>query len=276
MREKKSEKVITSVILSVIVFLMAVPLYFLINNAFKLKSFIYKSPLVLTSESFTLQNITKAFSLMKFSKSALVSIAILVISCVGLIILGSLASFEISTNKTKGNRRLYAIIVALVTIPVSCAQIPLARELSSMGLINTWLGTSIVYIAFGLPFTIFIFTGYSYSIPAAIWEAAKIDGCSQLKAYIHIYLPLIKMTTTSIIIMRGTYIWNDILVPLITITSGKDQTLPQKLVSFAGNSMSRWDLMFAATLLISLPMLILYLFFQKSFVSALTAGAVKG
>ncbi len=276
MSEKKSDKVISSIILSIIVFLMAVPLYFLINNAFKQRSFIVKSPLVLTSESFTFGNITKAFSLMKFSQSALVSIAILVISCAGLIILGSLASFEISTNKTKGMRTLYAIIAALITVPVSCAQIPLARELSSMGLLNNWFAPSIVYIAFGLPFTIFIFTGYSYSIPAAIWEAAKIDGCSQMNAYMHVYLPLIKMTTASIIIMRGTYIWNDILVPLITITSGKDQTLPQKLVSFASNSMSRWDLIFAATLLISLPMLVFYLFFQKSFVSALTGGAVKG
>ena len=276
MREKRMEKLVSNLCLIIISAVMLVPVYFLVNNAFKQKAFIYKSPMVLTTESFTFENMTKAFSLMKFPQSARNSVAILAISCIGLVILGSLASYAISTNKRGWTKRIYVIIVALVTVPVSCAQIPLAKELSSMGLVNTWLGASMVYIAFGLPFAIFVFTGYSGSIPKEMWEASTIDGCGVAQAYLYIYMPLIKMAATTIIIMRGSYIWNDILVPLITISKGAQQTLPQKLVAFAGNSVSRWELMFAATLLISLPNLILYLCFQKVFVSALTAGAVKG
>lgn len=276
MKVKKAERFTANILLMFICGIMLLPVYFLINNALKEKSFIYKAPMILTVESFTFENITKSFSLMKFPQAALNSIAILIISCLGLILLGSLASYSISLNRKAWTRRLYVIIVALVTVPVSCAQIPLARELSAMGLMNTWVGTAIVYIAFGLPFTIFIFTGYSKSIPAEIWEAAEIDGCSIFHSYSRIYMPLIKMTTATIIIMRGSYIWNDILVPLITISTGAQQTLPQKLVSFAGSNVSRWELMFAATLLISIPNLVLYLCLQKMFVSALTAGAVKG
>lgn len=276
MKTKRQEQTISNILLVVICFVMMVPVYFLLNNAFKQKEFIYKAPLILTPESFTLENITKAFSLMKFPQTAWNSIVILGLSCAGLILLGSMAAYSISTSRSAGFRRFYVIIVALVTVPVSCAQIPLARELSAMGLINTWFGTAIVYIAFGLPFAIFIFAGYSKSIPGDIWEAAEIDGCGQMQAYLRIYMPLIKMTTATIVIMRGSYIWNDILVPLITISTGQQQTLPQKLVAFAGANVSRWELMFAATLLISLPNLILYLFLQKTFVSALTAGAVKG
>ncbi len=276
MKEKKVERLTANLLLLAICGVMMVPVYFLLNNALKQKEFIYKAPMVLNAESFTLENITKAFSLMKFPQAALNSTAVLVLSCGGLILLGSLASYAISLSRSAWARKLYVVIVALVTVPVSCAQIPLARELSALGLINTWLGTSLVYVAFGLPFAIFIFTGYSQSIPGEIWEAAEIDGCGPLQSYVRIYMPLIKMTTATIIIMRGSYIWNDILVPLITISTGAQQTLPQKLVSFAGANVSRWELMFAATLLISLPNLILYLCLQKVFVSALTAGAVKG
>ena len=276
MKTRKKERAISNALLMLVCLTMMIPIYFLLNNALKQKEFIYRSPMVLTAESFTLENISKAFSLMKFPQTAWNSIVILALSCAGLILLGSMAAYAITTSKSAGFRRLNIAIVALVTVPVSCAQIPLARELSAMHLINTWLGTSIVYIAFGLPFAIFIFTGYSKTIPNEIWEAAKIDGCGQSQAYLRIYMPLIKMTTATIVIMRGSYIWNDILVPLVTISTGQQQTLPQKLVSFAGANVSRWELMFAATLLISLPNLILYLCLQRAFVSALTAGAVKG
>ena len=197
MKAKKQSKVFSNIILSLMSLIMMIPVYFLVNNAFKLKKFIYKQPLVLTRESFTAQNITKAFTLMKFPRAALNSIMILLISCAGLIIIGSMVSFIISINKSGWTRWLYTISLILLTVPVSCAQIPLARELSQMGLVNTWIGTSIAYIAFGLPFTIFIFCGYSNSIPVEIWEAAEIDGCNMPQLYIHIYMPLIKMTTAS-------------------------------------------------------------------------------
>lgn len=276
MREKRAERLCANVILLAASTLMMVPVYFLIINAFKQKNFIYKEPMTITRESFTPDSIVKAFELMNFPQIALNSVMVLLFSCVGLIVLGSLASYAITLNRTAWTNRLYVVLVALITVPVSCAQIPLARQLSALGLINTWIGSAIVYIAFGLPFAIFIFTGYSRSIPGEIWEAAAIDGCSPVQSYARIYMPLIKMTTATIIIMRGSYIWNDILVPLIAVSKGSRQTLPQRLVAFAGANMARWDLMFAATLLISLPNLILYLCLQKVFVGALTAGAVKG
>ncbi len=276
MNYKKRSKLVINLALLAFSAITLIPIYFLVINAFKQKNFIYQSPMTINREVFTTESITKAFSLMKFPQSLLNSVAVLVISCAGLILLGSMAAYAITVNRCAWTRRLYTIMVALVTVPVSCAQIPLAKELSSMGLNNTWLGTSIAYIAFGLPFTIFIFTGYAKSIPHEIWEAAKMDGCKPLQAYVYVFMPLIKMTTATVIIMRGTYIWNDILVPMITITSGNGQTLPQRLVTFASSNIARWDLMFAATLLVSVPILILYLCLQKLFIGALTAGSVKG
>lgn len=276
MKADKKKEMLSNIILTFISIVMMIPIYFLVNNALKKKAFIYKQPLILTRESVTFENITKAFSLMKFPRTALNSVMVLVISCAGLILFGSMISFIVSINKRGWTRWLYTASIILLTIPVSCAQIPLARELSQMGLINSWIGTSIVYIAFGLPFTIFIFCGYSNSIPIEIWEAAEIDGCNLVQLYLHIYMPLIKMTTATIIIMRGSYIWNDILVPLITVSQSAGQTLPQKLCAFSGANISRWELMFAATLLVSLPNLVIYILLQKAFVGALTAGAVKG
>lgn len=276
MKSKKRSRIISNILMIILSIITLIPIYFLLNNAFKKKQYIYKQPMILTPESFTFDNIIKAFSLMKFPRTSLNSLMILVISCGGLILFGSMVAFVIAINKRGWTRWLYTAAIILLTVPVSCAQIPLARELSDMGLINTWLGTSLVYIAFGLPFTIFIFSGYSNSIPVEIWEAAKIDGCNLVQLYVSIYMPLVKMTTATIIIMRGSYIWNDILVPMITVSKSAFQTLPQKLCSFAGANLSRWELMFAATLIVSLPSLIIYILLQKAFVGALTAGSVKG
>jgi raffinose/stachyose/melibiose transport system permease protein len=173
-------------------------------------------------------------------------------------------------------RLLYTAIVALMTIPMQVAMIPLARQLSVFGLIDSRGGIAIVYLAFGLPFAIFLFTGFMRTIPHELAEAATIDGCGMFKTYLLVFMPLLKTVSGTLLILRGTYIWNDILVPLLTVRRPSRTTLPMTLLTLSTSRGTQWDIMFGASLLISLPIIIVFLVFQKSFISGIVAGAVKG
>lgn len=252
------------------------PIYFFLINSFKNIKAIRRQPLLLTKEMFTLNSIIEAWSTTEYPSNFFNSILVLSISCGSLIIIGSLASFAIVRIDSLRMRRLYTSIIALMTIPMHVAMIPLAKQLSIFGLIDTRGGIAVVYLAFGLPFTIFLFSGFMRTIPIELADSATIDGCGMFQTYLLIYMPLMKTVTGTLLILRGTYIWNDILVPLLTVRSPSRTTLPMTLVTLTTSRGTRWDIMFGASLLISLPIIFIFLVFQKSFISGIVAGAVKG
>jgi raffinose/stachyose/melibiose transport system permease protein len=256
--------------------LFLIPVYLFVNNAFKVAPAISTSPFVLTPKTATLNNLVRAFELMRYPESFLNSAMILVLSCLGLIICSSLAAFAIVVVGGRWMERFYVFVVALITIPIQVAMIPLANQLFKMGLVNTYFGPAVTYIAFGLPLAIFIYTGYMRGIPKELAESARVDGYGYFLTYLRIYVPLMKTVTATVLILQGLYIWNDILVPMITISTSQMATLPQKVVSFEATNTTRWDLMFAAALLVSLPITVFFLFTQKRFISGIVDGAVKG
>lgn len=275
-RRLRRKKAATSAIMALVCALFFIPIYFFVNNAFKVAPAISTHPFLLTPDTATVQNLIKAFDLMKYPEAFVNSVVILAISCAGLVICGSLAAFAIAVIGGKWMERFYVLVVVLITIPIQVAMIPLANQLFKMNLVNTFFGPSFTYIAFGLPFAIFVYTGYMRGIPRELAESAKVDGCGYFRTYLHIYVPLMKTITATVLILRGLYIWNDILVPMITISTSRMATLPQKLVSFEATNMTRWDLMFGAALLVSLPIMVLFLVLQKSFISGIVEGSVKG
>lgn len=256
--------------------LFLIPIYLFVNNAFKIAPAISTNPFFLTAETATVDNLIKAFELMKYPEAFLNSITTLVLSCLGLIISASLAAFAIVVVGGKWLERYYVFIVALITIPIQVYMIPLANQLFKMGLVDTYLGPAVTYIAYSLPFAIFVYTGHMRGIPRELAESARVDGCGYFLTYFRIYVPLMKTVTATVLILRGLYIWNDILVPMITISTSRMATLPQKLVSFEATNYTRWDLMFGAALLVSIPIMVFFLIAQKSFINGVAEGAVKG
>lgn len=252
------------------------PLYFFFNNAFKIGKYISTNPFYLTFESFTFSNIIDAFQMMDYLQSFRNSIIVLILSSAVMISLGSMAAYIIVMLGGRFLNGLYRFIMALMTIPVYVAMIPLSKLLSRMHLINSYLGIAFVYVAFALPFVIFLYVGNMKTIPRELSEASTIDGCNIYQNYLLIYLPLLKTVTGTVIILRGMYIWNDILIPMITVRSGYLQTLPQRLVAFSTDFGTRWELMFGAAFLVSVPAIIIFLLMQKTFIQGIVEGSVKG
>lgn len=253
-----------------------IPLYYVFINAFKTEISINLQPMVFRTEFFTTVNLSNAWRSLKYPLAFMNSVILVVLSCSIMIVAGSLAGFAIAIVNNKWLKILYTTLIMLMSIPFQVVMIPLVQILSALNLMNSFFGTSMVFASLALPFTVFLYTGFMRSLPRELCEAAIMDGCGMWKTYLHIYMPLVKTVTGTIIIIRGTTVWNDLLIPLITFTNSKYDPLIRRLYSYCSNKFNRWDLLFAGTLLCSIPILVLFLLMQKVFIRGITMGSVKG
>ncbi|UCF97531.1 MAG: carbohydrate ABC transporter permease [Spirochaetaceae bacterium] len=268
-----------NVVMVLIVLLLIMPLWYVLNNAFKVEQEILRRPLVLLPSAATFDSVIRAFTAMKYPRCFINSAIILVLSCAVLLSLGSLAAFGIAMANSRFMNTVYIVLVAMITLPFQLAMVPLIFLLKSFGLINSYLGTALVYSGWFMPFVIFLYTGFIRTIPKELEEAGRVDGCGLLRSFVSIYAPLLKSITGTVLILRGVPIWNDLLVPIITISRATMSTLPLKLYSFIGtpgSSAIRWNLVFGSTFIVSLPILLVFLFLQRYIVSGVVAGAIKG
>ena len=268
-----------NIAMMLIVLVLITPLWYVINNAFKVEPEILRRPLLLLPSAATLDSVVRSFATMKYPVTFMNSAIVLVLSCAFLISLGSLAAFGIAMANSRALNIVYIVLVAMITLPFQLAMVPLIFLLKSLHLVNTYLGIALIYTGWFLPFIIFLYTGFIRTVPRELEEAGRVDGCGLLRSFISIYIPLLKSITGTVLILRGVPIWNDLLVPIITITRSTMSTLPLRLYSFVGtpgSSAIRWNLVFGSTFIVSLPILLVFLFLQRYFVRGAAAGAVKG
>lgn len=140
------------------------------------------------------------------------------------------------------------------------------------------MGLIILYTGFGISMSAFMMTGYIKSIPKDIEESAVIDGANIMQAFFYIMLPLIKPMTITIIILNGMWIWNDYLLPFLVLETSDFKTITLEIYYVkmtAGQYVSPWETLFPSVLIAILPLIVIFLLFQKHFVKGVTAGAVK-
>jgi raffinose/stachyose/melibiose transport system permease protein len=252
------------------------PLWYALNNAFKKPKFIAMHPFTLSSQSFTFDNIINSFRMLHYPIALFNSVIILILSCAMLVILGSLAAYGIVMASNKFMNNVYTLFVALISVPIQIAIVPMILVLKKLSLINSFLGVALIYSGALLPFVIFLYTGFMRTIPKELPESATIDGCGPFKSYLYIYMPLLKTITGIVLILRGVAIWNDLLVPLIVISKSSLYPLTLNLYVFTTSKVGQWDMIFGGTVLVCLPIVIFFLLFQKSFIKGVLAGSVKG
>lgn len=275
-RRKRAKVILTNGIMILIMLFYLLPFWYVINNAFKEKSYISLRPFTIRPEIFTFDSIISAFQKMNYTTTFLNSLIVLVLSCTIFVIVGSMTAYGICISGNKWLNYLYVFFVSLIALPFQAAMVPLVSLLKNLGLSDSYLGLALVYSAMFMPFIVFLYTGFMRSLPMEIMESARIDGCSYFQAYVHIYMPLLKTITGIVLVLRGVYVWNDLQVPLIVINDPAKQTLQQRLYVFAQSRIGNFDLVFAGALIVCLPMVILFLLMQKSFIKGVMAGSIKG
>ncbi|NUT18795.1 MAG: carbohydrate ABC transporter permease [Hamadaea sp.] len=193
-----------------------------------------------------------------------------------LLLLGSMAGFALSHLPFRGSRALFLACLAALFIPFQVIMVPLARTMTGMGLIDTYPGLILAYVAQFLPFTIYLMTSYYSGIPADIVDAARIDGSSVYGVYRRIMLPLGAPALLSVGVLDALFCWNDVLIALLLMPSAQHRTLMVGITSLRGQYSDDIPTFAAGVLIAAVPILVVYLVFQRQIADAVTAGATKG
>lgn len=191
------------------------------------------------------------------------------------IFIESLAAFALTRMNMKGSLAIFMVFLVGMMIPMQATLVPLNVFLHSVGLTNTYPGIIFVYLGFGIPFGVLILRGFFRSIPHDLDEAAIIDGCTDGQRFLRIVLPLAKPAIAALVILDFLSTWNEFILAQIFLTKDSMKTITTGLMTFVGQHMTDYTLLTAGVVLSMIPTLIIYMFFQKYFVSGM-AGAVKG
>lgn len=204
--------------------------------------------------------------------------SLIVVSCavVLLLLFGSMAGFALSKLRFRGSRILFLGILAALFIPFQVIMVPLARTMADAGLIDTYPGLVLAYVAQFLPFTIFLMTSFYAGIPDEIIDAARIDGNTLYGVFRRIMLPMGTPALLSVGILNTLFCWNDVLISLVMMPSAENRTLMVGVAALRGQYSDNIPTFAAGVLIAALPVLFIYLFFQRQIADGITAGSTKG
>jgi multiple sugar transport system permease protein len=207
-----------------------------------------------------------------FRNTVFVSITSTAIS----VVLAALGAYALARLKFLGAGVITTLLLVTYLLPGSLLFIPLYRTLTTLGIINTHWALILTYPTFLMPFATWVMMGYFRSIPVELEEAAMIDGASRLKAFWKITLPLAAPALLSVTLFAFTNAWNEFLFAFVFITSESLKTLPVGLQLLVFGDIYPWGQMMAASLMMAIPVVIVYTYAQRYLVEGLTAGSVKG
>lgn len=255
--------------------LILLPIFIAILSSLKTTSELYNNPLGFPSR-LNFENYINALikgNLYIFFKNSLI---ITVVSIAADILFASLIAFVVTRRDFIVSRLVYMMFIIGLMVPYQIAIIPLYLTVANFKLTNNLIGLMIVYVVYGLPFSVFVMEGFFRQVPKEIEESAIVDGCNIVQTYAKIIMPLSKSVIVSVVIFMLVWVWNDMFYPLVFIKSNGLKTLSLGIIGFKGEFNSDYTTLFAGVVLVSIPIATVYLMLQKQFVQGITAGAVKG
>jgi arabinogalactan oligomer/maltooligosaccharide transport system permease protein len=190
--------------------------------------------------------------------------------------LAATAAYAFSRFKFPGRKSGLLFLMTTQMIPGAMLLLPIYLVLTKIGLNNTYTGLVVAYSVTTLPFSIWILKGYFDTVPKSLEEAARIDGCTEFGAFYRILLPLSKPSLAIVFLFNFTQAWNEYLVASTILQDSRLRTWPLGLYELQGNFNSEWGLFAAGSVLISVPVILLFLYSSKYMISGLTLGGVKG
>ncbi|MET0263441.1 MAG: carbohydrate ABC transporter permease [Rariglobus sp.] len=258
------------------------PMAWVAYSSFKTDESIFRDAFALPPlDALQTDNYTRAWNEARFGDYFLNSVIVTTTSVVLIVFLGAMAAYALARFYHPLGRGIFWLFLAGLMIPVQLSIVPLFFELRALGLLNSRLGLVLVYTANGLPFAIFILSGFFKSLPRSLYEAAVVDGCSEASAFWRVMLPLAKPGLVTVAIFQFIGIWKEYFFAFM-FTSGDAgagvRTLPLGLANLSITSQYRSDygMLFAGLVIVTIPILLVFIALQKHLVKGVTAGAVKG
>ncbi len=191
-----------------------------------------------------------------------------------LVLFGAMVGYILQRRPSPWSKVIYGFVLAGLMIPP--AVVPTIWVLQSIGLFKTITGMIFIQVAYGLAFSVLLFRSFIATIPRDLDEAALIDGATPLQIFFRVILPLLKPVTVTVIVVQSISIFNDFTNPLYYLPGRENVTVQLTLYNFQGQFQTQFNLLFMNILLVTIPPLIVYIFFNRQIVAGMTAGAVKG
>ena len=222
----------------------------------------------------TLDHYRSLFTNLNLGRAFLNSIIVAIVATFASLLLNSMAGYAFAKLRFRGRDRIFALLVAALAIPAQVAMLPLFLLLKSLGLVNTYAGVLVPYIA--TIYAVFLVRQFMLSIPDDLLAAARIDGASEWRIYWSIVLPVARPVLATLAIFTFMSAWNDFMWPLIILSDADKYTMPVAIANLMGEHAMDLELMMAGAVLTVVPVLTLFFILQKQYIAGMMAGSVKG
>ncbi len=271
------------VLIIVTLIIILFPLLYIFSLSWRTKETLNSDIFYIIPKAVTFQNYIEAFNYaethlnVSFFEMFRNSIIVTFVSLIFTLGASSLASFAFSNYRFKGKELTFTTIIALFVIPPQALLIPLFFILRNAGLLNTYFAIIIPYVGFLIPIATLILRSFFEQIPHELKESAKIDGASDLRIFLQIVLPLSKPAIASTAVLLFLEAWNEFIYALVFVQNPKIQTIPVAVAKIAGGKYIIPVSTYAAAIMITvIPILIVFIIFQRWFIAGMTVGALKG
>jgi N-acetylglucosamine transport system permease protein len=258
------------------VIIICLPLLWVLMSSFKTTAQIFQSPFSLPT-SFNFDNYVSAWTTASIGTYFFNTVVVVGSALVIVMVLGSMCAYVLARYPFKGSQIIYYLMLAGLTFPIFLAVVPLFMTLRGFGLLNTFPGLIITYVAFALPFTVFFLYAFFKALPQEVAEAAALDGCGPWRTFFQIMLPMAKPGIASVAIFNFLGLWNQFLLPIALNTNSNNYVLSQGMASFASQAgyAVNFGALFAAVVITVLPVLVTYIIFQRQLQGSVAPGLLK-
>jgi multiple sugar transport system permease protein len=258
------------------------PIFWMLVTSFKLQPEIFRLPPTVVPLAPTLKNYaaivggtlaTSINFLGYFRNSLIVALGTVLTT----LVFSTPAAYAFSRVPFRGKRSFIYVVLVSQMLPVVLVLIPLYRAAISLRLVSTYMGLIIPYLMFTLPFSIWMLKGYFDTIPRELDESAKVDGCTRMQAMLRVIMPNVKPGLTATAIVTFIMAWDEYIISLVVMDKNSMRTLPVGMIqTFVGEFTIKWGQMMAASVLATIPVVLLFVFLSRYLIGGLLAGAVKG
>lgn len=269
-------RIIVYAVLLLFVLVAVMPLIWMWMNALRPKLDVGMVDPFSLPERLTFENLIKAWTVGRMNIYMKNSVLVAVPRVLVVLLISSMAGFAFGKLRWKGRGAFFSYILFGMMIPIQAMIIPVFYNLQGMGLINSLWALILPYFGISMPFACFMMRSFYRDLPDEVVESARIDGCNKFRIWANIMMPLTKPALVSLLIFEFMWSWNDYLLPTLMIFKDAFRTMPLGLNYFRGEYVMDQTLIAAGVTICTVPIIIVYTIFQRSFVEGITAGAVKG
>lgn len=266
--------IVTYVLLGVLTIIFVFPFYWIMTGAFKTQPDTIVVPPQWWPESPTIDNFIKLLVQNQAVRWLFNSVFIAMVTMLLVCITSSLAGYVLAKKRFYGQRLLFSVFIVAMALPKQVLIVPLVRLVNFMGIHDTL--AAVILPLVGWPFGVFLMKQFSENIPGELLESAKIDGCGELRTFISIAFPIVKPGFAALAIFTFINTWNDYFMQLVMLGSSDKLTISLGVARMQAELATNYGVIMAGAALAAVPIVAVFLIFQKSFTQGITMGAVKG